>query len=233
VLNNGEAIVFFDFDGVIADTELLATEAVYRVFKQFCPALNKEYFISHFGGRGHHSIARELSRSDDAAFPSDLTEQVMGAVDDALFQNAKRCEGIEELLTGIGPLKAIVSNSPLYRIQRLLTRLRLDHAFHLDHIISSDRVWNPKPHPSGYLMASQAFGALPHQCVAIEDSATGAVAAASAGCGVIGYTGASQPWNKHAQHLEEAGCFVVINHLREAPRHIRSFIENRLRPDEK
>ena len=53
-------------------------------------------------------------------------------------------------------------------------------------IIAGDDVTEPKPHPEPYERGAALLGLEPSQCVAIEDSVTGAMSASRAGAFVIG-----------------------------------------------
>ena len=52
-------------------------------------------------------------------------------------------------------------------------------------VVTGDQVDNGKPHPEPYLTAAAALGVPPEECVAIEDSNTGAKSAEAAGCLVL------------------------------------------------
>ena len=52
-------------------------------------------------------------------------------------------------------------------------------------IVTGDQVEFGKPHPEPYLTAAAALGVRPEDCVAIEDSNTGAKSAVAAGCLVL------------------------------------------------
>jgi HAD superfamily hydrolase (TIGR01509 family) len=52
-------------------------------------------------------------------------------------------------------------------------------------IVTGDRVEFGKPHPEPYLKAAAELGVEPADCVAIEDSNTGAKSAVAAGCVVL------------------------------------------------
>jgi HAD superfamily hydrolase (TIGR01509 family) len=52
-------------------------------------------------------------------------------------------------------------------------------------IVTGDQVERGKPHPEPYLTAAAALGLAPGECVAIEDSNTGATSAEEAGCPVL------------------------------------------------
>ena len=53
-------------------------------------------------------------------------------------------------------------------------------------VIVGDEVERGKPHPEPYLAAARSLGVDAADCVAIEDSPTGAMSASAAGCTVIG-----------------------------------------------
>jgi HAD superfamily hydrolase (TIGR01509 family) len=52
-------------------------------------------------------------------------------------------------------------------------------------VVTGDQVRHGKPHPEPYLTAARLLGVAPEECVAIEDSTTGAASAHAAGAAVI------------------------------------------------
>ena len=52
-------------------------------------------------------------------------------------------------------------------------------------VVTGDQVVRGKPHPEPYLTAAAALGVPPQECLAIEDSNTGAKSAEAAGCLVL------------------------------------------------
>jgi beta-phosphoglucomutase-like phosphatase (HAD superfamily) len=52
-------------------------------------------------------------------------------------------------------------------------------------VVTGDAVLRGKPHPEPYLKASRDLGVDPGECLAIEDSNTGARSAEAAGCTVL------------------------------------------------
>jgi beta-phosphoglucomutase-like phosphatase (HAD superfamily) len=54
-----------------------------------------------------------------------------------------------------------------------------------DAVITGDAVDRGKPHPEPYLAAARELDVLAGECLAIEDSDTGATSAAAAGCTVL------------------------------------------------
>ncbi len=72
-----------------------------------------------------------------------------------------------------------------------------------DVVVTGDAVSRGKPHPEPYLHAARLLGVDPSQCLAIEDSNTGARSAEAAGCLVV----------------------VVENHVPVAPGERRVFLD--------
>lgn len=70
--------------------------------------------------------------------------------------------------------------------RRILEILELDDAF--DFVATRDDVENPKPDPEIYLLAADALGVPPEECLVIEDSPSGVRSAKSAGTAVIAVT---------------------------------------------
>jgi len=70
-----------------------------------------------------------------------------------------------------------------------------------------------KPDPAIYIHAMKVLGKTPEECVAVEDSKSGATAAFRAHIKTIGYTGSYEPEKQTEMKkvLEDAGCVVVMN----------------------
>src|SRR5690606_29822710 len=77
----------------------------------------------------------------------------------------------------------LASSSPFRMIEELITHFGLTDYF--DCIVSADSVAFGKPHPGVFLYAAQQLNAAPHQCLVLEDSMNGVIAAKSARMNVI------------------------------------------------
>jgi beta-phosphoglucomutase-like phosphatase (HAD superfamily) len=86
-----------------------------------------------------------------------------------------------------------------------------------DNIFSADQVEHGKPAPDLYLLAARSFGALPANCIVIEDSTLGIQAAVSAGMKTVGFAGASHATVELAQRLKMAGADIVIAAMSDLP----------------
>lgn len=80
---------------------------------------------------------------------------------------------------------AVVSSSPQEYIEHAIKRVGLEDCF--ERLLSGDKIKNPKPAPDVYLMAAEAFGVTPEECVVVEDSHNGSKAAKAAGMTCYGF----------------------------------------------
>ena len=122
---------------------------------------------------------------------------------------------------------AVVSSSALRRVQASLQKVDQAKYFPPDHIFSAATslpVPTTKPDPAIYLHACKVLGKEPGECVAVEDSKSGATSAVRAGIPVIGYVGSYEGSEKQHQMQElltGLGVKVVMQEWSEFPRCLR------------
>lgn len=176
--------VLFDMDGLVLDTEKLYT-------RFWMEAL-------HFYGFPMTLPQALKLRSANAKLSEEILKGYFGPTVDYRKCHAKRVElmdafikehgvepkpGISELLDALdarGIPAAITSSSPRDRIEQHLASVNLLHRF--AKICSGYEVPNSKPAPDIYLHGAASLGLPPGNCLALEDSPTGILAAYRAGC---------------------------------------------------
>jgi len=85
----------------------------------------------------------------------------------------------------LGLRQAVVSNSDRIVVNANIRVLGLEEPGFIS--VSINDVLNGKPHPEPYQRGAALLGFEPHQCIAIEDSPTGARAALAAGTHIIAW----------------------------------------------
>jgi len=85
----------------------------------------------------------------------------------------------------LGLRQAVVSNSDRIVVNANIRVLGIEQPGFVS--VSINDVLNGKPHPEPYLRGAALLGFEPHQCLAIEDSPTGARAALAAGTRIIAW----------------------------------------------
>lgn len=176
--------VIFDMDGLMLDTEKL-----YVRF--WCEAANQLGFPM----KEHHALS---IRSMAAKYAIPKLKGYFGEAFDYAQVRSKRIElmnqyieehgidkkeGIEELLKYLsehGYKMAVATASDMERTEKYLTRAGLLSYF--DKIVCAFMVESGKPAPDIYEKAAEELGEKPMQCIALEDSPNGILAAYRAGC---------------------------------------------------
>jgi beta-phosphoglucomutase len=184
--------VVFDFDGVLADSEGLHLRAFQEVFARRGWQLNeRDYFDRYLGydddglvvafGREHQL---NLGDAQIGALVTEKTALFAASLQagDILFPTAPAC--IDRLAARFK--LGIASGALKSEITHILGAAGLLR--HFPVIVAADDVSETKPSPEPYLTAAARLGVDPAECVAIEDSAPGLLAARSAGMRTIGLT---------------------------------------------
>jgi len=193
-------LIIFDCDGVLIDSEP-ATNALIAERLTACglPMTGKEA-VKMFVGGTIKSVA-EKARSMGAELPDDWVE----ATYEAMF--ARMAEGLPAIpnldlvfaaIDSAGIQTCIASNGPMRKMEITLPNAGLMERFK-GRIFSAHDVGIAKPDPGLFLHAAKTLGVSPERCLVIEDSASGAKAAAAAGMRCFGYI-ADTPAEKLTAH---------------------------------
>ncbi|KAG9235406.1 HAD-like domain-containing protein [Amylocarpus encephaloides] len=156
----------------------------------------------------------------------------------------RSCDGVDEELEKLHKsgkyLMSVVSSSALPRVQASIEIAGQAKYFNPEHVYSAaTSMEEPKSKPDKaiYVWAMLRLGEYvsgvknqslsPSECVAIEDSKSGATAAVAAGIKTVGYTGSydDDEVEKMTQVLKDTGCVIIIHNWSEFPSCLRK-IEN-------
>ncbi len=174
----------FDLDGTLVNTEPLHHESAVRVLARHGHDLRAADFSGYIGWAELPFWAELKQRYQLPGSPAELAEQRTAAYLDLVHgRSIEPLPGVSELLGELGRRGvpcAIASSSPQAQIEASLRGAGLGQ--HFAHRLSGhDDVANGKPAPDVYLAAAAAVGAAAEQCLAVEDSATGAASAVASG----------------------------------------------------
>ena len=200
------AAIIFDFDGVIADSEMLANRVLAEELTRLgLPTTLEESYARYVGTRWGEMIARieeQLGRPVPGGWGDHLSDTMM-----ARFQrDLTEVPGAGAFIAGLGTRpRAIASSTSPARLALCLEVLELSEAFGV-HVFSAEMVERGKPHPDIFLLAARSIGIDPEACLVIEDSPSGVTAAKAAGMAVIGLLAGSHIQPGHAERLRAAGA---------------------------
>lgn len=176
--------ILFDMDGVILDTEKLYT----RFWVEAAQSLG--YPMTHEMALGMRSLSRQAGEIQLKTYLGEDTdyyavrETRIKMMEEFIEENGVELKpGIHELLDFLkehGIKTSIATSSPLDRTKKYLTQVDLVDSF--DALVSGHMVPHGKPEPDIYIYAAENLGLKPEECVVLEDSPTGLLAAFRAGC---------------------------------------------------
>ncbi|SIQ13285.1 haloacid dehalogenase superfamily, subfamily IA, variant 3 with third motif having DD or ED [Rhizobium sp. RU35A] len=185
-----QPLVIFDCDGVLVDSEPLSIRVLIDAVKANGGELGEQQAYQRFLGR---SMAHMVSVLDadfgihaDAAFLERMRQDLYRSFEADLQPIA----GIADALSAMPWRRCVASSSQPERI-RLSLGLTGLLGFLEPHVYSATMVANGKPAPDLFLHAAREMGADPADCIVIEDSPAGILAAQRAGMAVFAFTGGS------------------------------------------
>jgi HAD superfamily hydrolase (TIGR01509 family) len=125
--------------------------------------------------------------------------------------------GALQAIAGVKLPKAVASSGSRTGLERKLKQTGLWEHF-APHVFSADHVVNAKPAPDLFLRAAQSLGMAPKDCLALEDSVNGVIAARAASMTVWGFLGGGHAHDGLGQRLLSAGATRLVKNWPEAAR---------------
>lgn len=181
--------VIFDMDGVIIETAHLWERAEKKVFSSVGVKLTNELC----------KLTAKMTTSEVTKFwfekqpwkSKSLKEVENGVIEHVAFLIKKEGKAVAGICEFIGNLKSkgykigLATNAPAVLIPVVLEKLELGNFF--DAVSSSEYEPGVKPNPSVYLTVAAKLNSKPENCIAVEDSFSGLLAAKKAGMKTIAY----------------------------------------------
>ena len=211
-------LVIFDCDGVLVDSEILASRVDSERLKSIGYDISVEEMSHRFAGLTWDRISKLIEADLGHSLPENFHSETDAELDHRLANELDIIPGVHEMLDRLDYQRCICSNSSPERLKISLTRTKLYDRFR-PYIFSAVAVGNkrPKPAPDVFLHGAAEFSVDPRETIVIEDSTHGIHGAKAAGMRVIGFTGGSHSWPGHADALTAAGAETVINRMVDLP----------------
>jgi HAD superfamily hydrolase (TIGR01509 family) len=198
----------FDCDGVLVDSELLATRIESQLLRDVGVELTPESIAEAFIGLSDTEMHRRIEADWGVTLPDDFTVRRAARLDEVFRTELRAVPGITGVLEALAGPRCVASSSTPERIRTSLAVTGLEKFFGSD-VFSASSVERGKPAPDLFLSAAHAMQTDPTRCVVIEDSTPGVAAGLAAGMWVVGFTGASHCVPTLADQLLEAGAHEI------------------------
>lgn len=182
-------------DGVIVDSEYTYLESKTDILK----SADREKPLSYqyqFMGTTYEFMWQKMK--DELDLPEDISFYIgeMNRIREEMIQRdgvraIKHAQQLIKDLASQGYELAVASSSPKKEIIRNLTELGLIEYFKV--LVSGEEVERSKPNPDVFLRAAELIEADPTNCIVIEDTKNGALAAKAAGMYCFGFANPDYP----------------------------------------
>ncbi len=176
------AAVIFDMDGLLLDSEDFWQQAEFDMFSSLGVPLQPEDTAKTVGWRCDYVVQywyRQFAWQGPTL--AEVGDAIIDKVIGLIITQGKLMPGAREALqlTQKLALPAALATSSNHRMM-LATLKHFDLLHYFQATCSAEFVPLAKPHPQVYLNAAAALGVDPQQCVALEDSISGVIAAKAA-----------------------------------------------------
>jgi HAD superfamily hydrolase (TIGR01509 family) len=213
-MNSMPALVIFDCDGVLVDSEIIASRIFAACLNEAGIMLTIEEAMAFGVGKSATTLSIAVEQEFGRPLPSGFIEDTRARIMTAFTGELKATDGIGRLLAALTLPRCVASNSHIDRVRHALSATGL--LSHFDpHIYTAAMVARGKPAPDLFLLAAAQRQMAPEQCLVVEDSLSGVAAARAAGMPVAGFVGGSHCRPGHAEAMREAGCAAVFARMEE------------------
>jgi len=204
--------LIYDFDGVIADSEVLVNTAMAEgVTRLGFPMTAEQSIATYLGMRWPEVVARTgvLLTERGLVPPEDFGGTLKANIHCRFKGELREVPGARATIRQFAAQPhAIASSSSADRLALCLEALDLTEDFGA-HVYSAELVTNGKPAPDIFLLAAERLNAHPADCIVIEDSPGGIRAARAAGMTAIGLHAAAHLAPGHDIKLRDAGAHFI------------------------
>lgn len=176
--------ILFDMDGLILDTEKLYCRFWQEAARILGYPMTMEQALGMRSLNRHAGEMKLKSYFGEGISYTEVREKRIELMDAFVEKEGVTTKpGIWELLAFLQEKQirtAIATSSPIGRTKKYLSSVHLENEF--DAIVSGYMVEHGKPEPDIYVYAARQLGLKPENCIVLEDSPAGILAAYRAGC---------------------------------------------------
>ena len=197
--------IIFDCDGTLVDSEEITNEIIAEMAGELGVKMTGEEATAAFGGKTLDAVLYKMRALSGKEIPDDWLPRLIKRVSEVWKTELKPVNGVRELLESLKIPICVASNGKPIHINQSLRMTGL-HDFFDGNIFSASDIGVPKPAPDLFLYAAEKMGFKPEQCVVIEDSIPGVMAANHAKIKAYGLVKLCS-----AEELENAGAIPFTN----------------------
>lgn len=217
-------LLIFDFDGVIADSEVVANKILAAMVSELGAPTTLQDSYRRYMGMRFSEVMAAVEATVGRRLPVDFPDRFQARILAAFRAELQPVAGARAYIEAFSQVpRCVASSSSPDRLAVCLGVLGLEPTFG-QNVFSASMVARGKPHPDIFLHAASAMGVQPSQAIVIEDSASGVQAGVAAGMRVIGLLAASHIQPGHRERLLAAGAHHVASTFDDAQQITRGLL---------
>jgi HAD superfamily hydrolase (TIGR01509 family) len=206
-------MIIFDCNGVLVDSEPIATAVAAEAFLRAGINMTPEMVARHFTGLRAADMFAQVEKAAGIQLPPKFATTVSAATLVRLSQEVRAIPHVAHALSWLRGPKCVASSSTADRVRVSLDATDLSRFFG-SYVFSANDVSRGKPAPDLFQHAARQMRIEPAECLVVEDSPAGVAAAVAAGMTAIGFAGGSHGDEDLPGKLTEAGAASVITDMR-------------------
>ena len=144
--------VFFDNDGTLVDSEIIAVRTMLRHLKTYGFDMEEKEYSIRYPGHLEKDILAMIEISHGVKVPVDFLQKLHDEHVELFDNHLVPIDGMDHLFRQLKTPKSMVSNASVVHVERCLRRIGLLDEFQ-GHIFSANQVARPKPFPDVYHFA--------------------------------------------------------------------------------
>ncbi|MCJ8338682.1 MAG: HAD family phosphatase [Pseudomonadales bacterium] len=214
--------ILFDHDGTLVDSEIAHFQMWVEILKGYDISLSQQQYKSHYAGIPTPANAVDMVQRFSLPVSAKALIAAKNLATQALLsrQAFPLMAGARESIAffqSCGLQLAVVTGAGREGVDVSIRGHRLQGCF--STVVSGDDVAHSKPAADCYLLALQRLGLTAAQCIAIEDTENGVIAASSAGITCLAVP------NIMSEQHDFSSAAEIFHNLEEATQ----WVENRIR----
>jgi HAD superfamily hydrolase (TIGR01509 family) len=208
-------LLIFDFDGVVADSELIANTALARALTGIGLPTSVEESLGRYLGRRWADNEADIVAALGGPLPPGFQDNRRAEVRAVLAAELTEVAGLSAFLAAHPDWARCIASSGTHEwLDLALDIIGLAALFPRRFSGASD-VAHGKPAPDLFLHAAASMGFAPADCIVIEDSVAGVRGGVAAEMRVIGLVAGTHIRDGHADTLRTAGAHAVAANYEE------------------
>lgn len=202
-------LLIFDFDGVVADSELIANIVLAEALTGIGLPTTLDESLARYMGRRWIDCEADIVAALAMPLPLDFNDRRRARVRATLADDLAEVAGLSAFLAAHADWPRCIASSSSHEWLTLSLGI-IGLVAHFPHRFSgASDVVHGKPAPDLFLHAAATLNFAPADCIVIEDSVAGVTGGVAAGMRVIGLVAGTHIRDGHADTLRTAGAHAI------------------------